>query len=212
MLTLIGAGVLAASATAANPPFDRTAAGTDAATASLLTSADLSTTDGWSALPAGADTGFPFSCTGWDPSASGITVVGEASSPYYSAGDVEVLQTTNVYASAQEASTMWTRAVKPSLTRCVVETLEGVTEHGIDVRLLSDGTLAVEKAGPMTAGYRVVADLYSPKSKTLRKIYFDVLFVGRNSTLSEITLSSFDAAVPPKVEYALALIVYHRIG
>lgn len=213
VLTLIGAAVLAASAAAAaTPTFERTTAGDAAATASLLTSTDLSKADGWSAVAQGTNAGFDFSCSGWDPSPAGITEIGAASSPDYSAGGVQVLQMTNVYATTAQASTLWTRAVRSGLTRCVVETLEGVTQQGIDVRLLSEGPLRVEKVGSMTAGFRVVADLYYPKSKKTLETYFDVIVVGRAGTLSEITLSSFEAAVPAKVEYALALIVYHRIG
>jgi len=215
VLTLIGAGLLAASAAAAGPAFDRTSAGDAAATASLLTKVDLPARDGWNVVAQGTNSGFGFSCDGWDPSSKGITEIGAASSPDYSVpgvDGVQVLQMTNVYATAAQASTLWTRAVRSGFTRCVAETLEGVARQGIDVRLLSEGPLPVEKVAPMTAGYRVVADLYYPKTLTTKETYFDVIVVGRAGTLSEITLSSFGVAVPPKVEYALTLIVYHRIG
>jgi len=50
VLTLIGAGLLAASAAAAGPAFDRTSAGDAAATASLLTKVDLPARDGWNVV------------------------------------------------------------------------------------------------------------------------------------------------------------------
>jgi len=215
VLTLIGAGVLAASAAAAVPAFNRTAAGDAAATASLLTSKDLSTSDGWSAVAQGTHAGFTFSCNGWNPSAAGITQIGAASSPDFSAGgvqDVQVFQLTDVYATAAQASTLWDRAVRSGLTHCVVDTLESVTQRGLDVRLLRSGPLRVKAVGSMTAGYRVVAELYYPSTKKTLETYFDVILVGRAGTLSEITLSSFRAAVPPEIEYALASIVYHQIG
>jgi hypothetical protein len=215
VLILIGAGVLATSAAAAGPTFDRTAAGDAAATASLLTAKDLSPQHGWKAVAQGTNSGFDFSCSGYNPSSQGVTEIGAATSADYSTGgvqDVQVLQLSNVYASAAQASTLWSRAVRSGLTRCVAETLESVAHQGIDVRLLSQVPLRVEKVGPMTAGYRVVADLYYPTTKKQLETYFDVILVGRAGTLSEITLSSFRAAVPPEVEYALALIVYDRIG
>ena len=53
--------------------------------------------------------------------------------------------------------------------------------------------------------------LTSP-GKTPRKLYFDVVLVGRGSTLSELSMTSFLAPVPAKVELALAKLVASRIG
>jgi len=215
LVTLIGAGVLASAAAAAGPTFDRTASGDAAAIASLLTPADLSKADGWTLLAAGTNSGFTFSCPGWSPSARGIVEIGAATSPdFYSGGTqpVGVLQMTDVYDTAAQAATMWQRAVKPGLTRCMAETLDEVTQKGLDVRLISEQALTVEKVGPMTAGYRVIAELYNPSTKTQRKTYFDLIVLGRGRTLSEIALTSIGATTPAKVEYALALIVYHRIS
>jgi hypothetical protein len=57
----------------------------------------------------------------------------------------------------------------------------------------------------------VVASLTAP-GKTPRKLYFDVVLVGRGNTLSELSMTSFVAPVPAKVENALAKLVASRIG
>ena len=79
------------------------------------------------------------------------------------------------------------------------------------MKVLSEESLPVSKVSNLTAGYRVVANLTSP-GKAPRKLYFDVVLVGRGSTLSEITMTSFVAPVPAKVENALAQLVASRIG
>jgi hypothetical protein len=76
---------------------------------------------------------------------------------------------------------------------------------------VSSVALPVSKVSDLTAGYRVVADLTSP-GKTPRKLYFDVVLVGRGSTLSEISLTSFVSPVPAEVESALAKLVASCIG
>ena len=57
----------------------------------------------------------------------------------------------------------------------------------------------------------MVANL-TASGKTPRKLYFDVVLVGRGNTLSEISLTSFVSPIPSKVETALAKLVGSRIG
>ena len=209
---LVGAAALAAPAAAAGPLVKRTNAGQTAASGSLLTSTDLPASGGWTATTKPGTTGFQVDCAGFHPDERGIVLTGSASSPDFNAGPSFVLQLTNVYASAAQAATVWKRAVRPGLIHCVASTLDAVSAQGITVTVVSAGALPVERVGPMTAGYRVVADLRSTKSKVARRTYFDVVLVGRGNTLSEITVSNFGDAVPPKFEYALALLVYRQIG
>lgn len=203
------AAVLAGSAAAAGPRVAHTEAGNSAARTTLLTAADLG--KGWTAAKPVAGR-LILSCTGWQPSGAGVVETGGAGLPSLSAGPTGpiITQSTSVYASAGEATTLWDRSVKPGLLTCVRESLEAVTAHGIKVKILSQGALAVAKVGALTAGYRIVADLISPK-QTL-KTYFDVVLVGRGAELSEITISSFLDPVPADVEHALALLVYRDMG
>ena len=207
---LLAAAVLAGPAAGAAPSAQHTATGTTAAKASLLTLSDLG--KGWQAGTTGTP-GLHLSCKGWTPSGSGIVETGAAGSPSFAATQVGpfLSQTTSVYASPKQASTYWDRAVQPGLVACVVQTVAALEARGIHVDVVSKGALPVTKASNLTAGYRVVATLTSP-GKTPRKLYFDVVLVGRGNTLSELSMTSFVAPVPAKVEAALARVVASRIG
>jgi hypothetical protein len=204
------AALLAGPAAAAAPAAQHTTAGTAAAKASLLTNADLG--KAWTAGATGTP-GLHLACTGWSPNGKGIVETGAAGSPSFASSNVGpfVSQTTSVYASSKQASTYWARAVQPGLVQCVVQTVKAVEAQGIKVKVLSKGNLPVSKAGSLAAGYRVVANLTSP-GKTPRRLYFDVVLVGRGNTLSELSMTSFVAPVPAKVENALAKVVASRIG
>lgn len=209
VLVVLMAGALAAAAAAAGPRVAHTAAGNAAARSTLLTASDLG--QGWTASKPIAGR-LTLTCSGWQPQAPGVVETGGAGLPSLSAGATGpiISQSTSVYATAAEAARLWRQAVKPGLLTCVRASLEAVTTRGIKVRILSQGPLAVAKAGALTAGYRIVADLISP-TQTL-KTYFDVVLVGRGASLSELTFSSFLAPVPPAVEHALALLVVHEMG
>lgn len=211
LLAFLAAAALASPAAAAGPAVKRTAAGNTYAEASLLTPASLGG-KGWTAAKP-VSGGLQLSCPGWEPSGKGIVEIGGAVLPSLSQTGVIIGQMTSVYASAAQAHTLWQRAVRPGLLTCVRETLEAVSavpNEKITVKLLSQGPLALKAVGPYTAAYRVVADLTSKTQKV--KIYFDVILVGRNATLSEITVSSFVNPVPAEVEYAFAAIVYKQMG
>jgi hypothetical protein len=207
---LFAAAVLAGPAAAAAPSAQHTAVGTTAAKGSLITVSDLG--KGWTAGATGTP-GLHLACTGWSPSGKGIVETGAAGSPSYSATQTGpfLSQTTSVYGSTKQASTYWARAVQPGLIACVVQTVAALEAQGIHVEVLSKGALPVTKESSLTAGYRVVASLTSP-GKTPRKLYFDVVLVGRGNTLSELSMTSFVAPVPAKVEAALAKLVASRIG
>jgi hypothetical protein len=207
---LFAAAVLAGPAAAAAPSAQHTAVGTTAAKGSLITLSDLG--KGWTAGATGTP-GLHLACTGWSPSGKGIVETGAAGSPSYSATQTGpfLSQTTSVYGSTKQASTYWARAVQPGLVACVVQTVAALEAQGIHVKVLSKGALPVTKESSLTAGYRVVASLTSP-GKTPRKLYFDVVLVGRGNTLSELSMTSFVAPVPAKVEAALAKLVASRIG
>ena len=207
---LLAAAALAGPAAAAAPWARHTAVGTTAAKGSLLTLSDLG--KAWTAGASGTP-GIHLSCRGWAPSGKGIVETGAAGSPSFASTQVGpfISQTTSVFASPRQASTYWARAVQPGLVGCVVQTVDAVEARGIQVKVVSKGPLPVGKVSSLTAGYRVVANLTAPGT-TPRKLYFDVVLVGRGNTLSELSMTSFVAPVPPKVENALARVVASRIG
>jgi hypothetical protein len=207
---VLAAAALAGTASAATPSAQHTSAGTAAAKASLLTRADLG--KAWTPGATGTP-GLHLSCTGWAPSGKGVVETGAAGSPSFASSQVGpfVSQTTSVYGSTRQASTYWARAVQPGLLQCVVQTVNAIEARGIKVKVLSKGSLPINKVASLVAGYRVVASLTAP-GKTARKLYFDVVLLGRGNTLSELSMTSFVAPIPAKVENALAQVVASRIG
>jgi hypothetical protein len=207
---VLAAAVLAGPATAAAPSQQHTPAGTAAAKASLLTLNDLG--KGWTAGATGTP-GLHLSCKGYSPSGKGVVETGAAGSPGFASSNVGpwVSQTTSVYGSSKQASTLWTRAVRPGLVACVTQTVKAVEAQGIKVNVVSQGKLPFGKITRLIAAYRVVANLTSA-GKTARKLFFDVVLVGKGNTLSEITLTSFAAPVPAKVESALVALVSRRMA
>ena len=91
------------------------------------------------------------------------------------------------------------------LTRRVTVT-RLVAHRWVKVKITRQGALTLTKPTPLTSAFRVVATLGATQT-----LYFDVILVGSGKTLAEITLSSFRAAIPAKVEAALAALVARRI-
>jgi hypothetical protein len=208
-LALIASGTFAVSASAAGPAVKHTAAGTAAAKMSLLTLKDLG--NGWTSKP-DKTSGIQVSCTGYQPSGTGIVETGVASSPSFagsSAGPF-VVQQTSVYATAAQASVYWKRAVTTGLLACLKQSLSGIASQGINVKIASAKALTVPKITSMTAGYRVVATLDSAKQKNL-KTYLDWILVGHGKTVTEIVISSFQL-LPLKYEYALGVLADNHIA
>jgi hypothetical protein len=200
---LVAALALVPAAAAAGPAVKHTSSGTAAAKASLLTSADLG--KGWTSK-ATTQSGIQVSCTGYQPNGNGITEIGVASSPSFSASSAGpfVVQETSVYASAAQAKAYWKRALTAGLIACTKQSLSPLAKQGIKVKVVSAGGLPVQQVTPMTAGYRVVATLSSPANKNL-KTYLDWVFVGNGKTVTQIVISSFQK-LPAKYEYALAIL------
>lgn len=193
----------------AAPAVHATKAGTNAAKASLLTKADLG--KGWTGK-ASTQTGATFSCKGFDPSGTGITRIGGATSDTFSYGTGGIgpflLQKTSVYATTKQANAYWARAVTPKLLSCAVQTLESVSAQGVKVTITSSRELSFQTTLPHTAEYRVVGELGPNKIKN----YLDVIVLGDGSAITEITISSFESAPPATFEQTVAHQVIRRLG
>src|SRR3954452_4391649 len=163
-LALGVAGLCAATASAATAPdVQHTAAGTQAAQASLLRSGDFG--PGWTSDAAtGATHGLNFNCRGFTPRQDDIVKTGAAATPTFkapspTAGGTSVgpyvMQTTSVYESAKAARTLWKRAVTPALVACVAHSLDALASRGVSVEITAREGLAVGAAGERSAGYRI---------------------------------------------------------
>ena len=203
------AAVLAGTASAAGPKVAHTATGNARAGKSIVSGKIYK---GWTATKS-TSKGVNLSCPGYVPSGSGVVEIGSAGSPNYASTSEGpfVLQQTSVYATAGQASTLWSRAVKAGLIACVAQSLDTIKSKGITVKLASEGALKVTSVGDKTAGYRVAATLSSAKQKAL-KTYFDVVLVQVGNAITEFTFSSLVSPVPAKVEYAFALLAARNLG
>jgi hypothetical protein len=212
-LAVVALALVAGAAAATGPKVALTSPGNAAAKASLIMLSDLG--KGWTSKPAQTG-GLQVACSGYQPSFAGVVETGAAGTPAFSAGTVGpfLSQITSVYGSATEASAVWNRAIQAGLITCVAQSVKaiGATGQGVKVKITSQEPLAIQKATTRETAYRVIATLTSAKVKYKRTIYFDVVVVGKASTIAEITFSSFQAPVPAKVEAALGALVAHRIG
>jgi hypothetical protein len=210
---MVAAATLVSGAAAAGPTIELTAAGNASAKASLMQLADLG--KGW-ASKAAPNGGLEVSCKGFQPSMAGIVETGAASSPAFSDSSVGpfLSQTTSVYGSASQAGAVWSRAIQPGLIACIALSVDAIaaTGQGVKVKITSKGPLTIEKPTPLLSAYRVIATLTSSKVRYKRTLYFDVVVVGKASTVTELTFSSLQAPVPAAVESALAALVARRIG
>jgi hypothetical protein len=210
---MVVAGVLAATAAATAPTIKLTSAGNTSAKGSLIQLSDLG--KGWSAKAA-PNGGLEVSCKGFQPSMKGIVETGAASSPAFSDSSVGpfISQTTSVYGSAGEAAAVWKRVIRPGLITCVVLSVDAIaaTGQGVKVKITSQGPLSIQKPTSLVSAYRVIATLSSSKVAYKRTLYFDVVVVGKASTVTELTFSSLQTPVPAAVESALAALTVHRIG
>jgi len=199
--------VLAAAAT--TPAVHHTAGGTKAARTSLLRLSDLG--KGWSGK-ASAQTGLRLNCSGHAVSGSGLVETGAAASPSFSYGKTGpfISQETSVFATGAQANAYWRRGVTQALANCVAQSLEAVSVKGVRVTLVSAKQIPIGAGLAHEAEFRVVGRLHT-SANTLTN-YFDVILLGRGKTITELTVSSFQSAVPASVEAGLARLVARRLG
>jgi hypothetical protein len=98
-------------------------------------------------------------CPGFNPTESDLTLTGDAEADFeHTQGLPSVSSYAEVWASKAEALTSWARGVKPALARCLGSFFQqGVTEPGVEVKIVSAGRMAFPKLAPRTAAFKVVA-------------------------------------------------------
>jgi hypothetical protein len=208
----LAAGTLAGGAAAATAPRSQhTAAGTKAAQATLLKTADLGR--GWTARArTGAVRGVRLSCAGFQPRQNDLVEVGVAETPSFSGGQVGpyLAQRTSVFASATHVNRLWDRAVKPGLVNCVARDVQAISSRGLTVSITSKRMLPFARVAPRAALYRVIAAVSSSKQRLT--LYFDVVLIANRRTITQLVLSQYQTAPAAKVEESLGRLAARRIG
>ena len=108
---------------------------------------------GWNLVPPKPDS--DFTCPGFEPDASDLTLSGEAEANFeYGRGVPSVSSFSDVYASKTDAVAAWTRLFKPALVRCLAHVMhQGAKEAGATITIVKQGRMSFPRLSPRTAAY-----------------------------------------------------------
>ena len=167
----------------------------------LLRTADFGA--GWTAGRARAKVA-TLTCGSFNPSLAGLIERGSAASPSYSGGTAGpfVSQTAYVYATADQAVTLWRRVVGPGLLRCLVESVGSSSAQGVRFTVRGKRTLTLPRLAPRAAGYRVVATAATAAQSITTTV--DLIVLGRGRAVTELSFAGIAQPVAPGVELGLA--------
>jgi hypothetical protein len=114
-------------------------------------------TPGWKRSASSASSGGgDLSCAYYNPDGSDLTLTGHAEAEFARGGVSSVLSYADVYASAKEAATAWSRTVRPALARCLGEFFErDAAAPGMKVSVVSHGRTPFPRVAPRTAAFRI---------------------------------------------------------
>ena len=101
-------------------------------------------------------------CSYYNPNGSDLTLTGDAEADFeHSAGFPSVLSYADVYATAKDAASSWTRTVKPAAVRCFAELFqrEAAKDASTKVTVQKYGAIAFPKLAPRTAAFRIALQL-----------------------------------------------------
>jgi hypothetical protein len=157
LLAVLAVPALALAAADGEPPKEKLTAADRAKARSIV----LKPTDfapGWKRVPSSAGGDDELECSFFDPDGSDLTLSGKAEAEFERQGGIpSVLSYADVYATAANASTAWTRTITPALARCIAEVFrkEASADPGTKVTILKHGPISFPKVAPRTAAYRV---------------------------------------------------------
>ena len=97
-------------------------------------------------------------CSFYHPDGSDLTLTGDAEAEFQRTGGFpSVLSYADVYATAKDASSAWSRTVKPALARCLAQFFQReVAGPGTKITVVNHGKIAFPRLAPRTAAFRIV--------------------------------------------------------
>jgi hypothetical protein len=182
---------------ATTPGVHHTPAGMTAAHRALLQRANLGA--GWTAGTAPKAPG-ALACAS-PTSLKGVTEIGAAVSPTYSAGSSGpfVSSSAFVYDSSAGAAKFFAQIAKPQALKCLAQTLtSGKTAAGVTFTIVKRQSLPVPSVPANRAGYRITGRATVPAQKVT--VYADVVLLQRGNAIAEVSLASFSEALDPATE------------
>jgi hypothetical protein len=174
----------AAVAAADKEKIHLTKAGQAAARATILTRADLGTSQGWSGGSKKPRLASKPPCANFDPKQSDLVLIGAAESVWKNTG-LQFDSESQVLKTPRMVRLDWQRTVlAPQVEPCLRSAL--AKQLGSNAHLVSFGRLGFPKIATYTRAYRTLVDVKNG-SATVR-VMFDVVLVGKGQT--EITLTT----------------------
>jgi len=96
-------------------------------------------------------------CSFYHPDGSDLTLTGDAEAEFERTGGFpSVLSYADVYATAKDAASAWSRTVKPALARCLAQFFQHeVSGAGTTIKVLNYGKIAFPRVAPRSAAFRI---------------------------------------------------------
>jgi hypothetical protein len=138
---------------------------------------------GWKrAASAVSSGGGDLSCAYYNPDGSDLTLTGHAEAEFARGGVSSVLSYADVYATAKEAATAWSRTVTPALARCLGDFFEReAAVPGMKVSVVSHGRTPFPRVAPRTAAFRIDVKMLVTQAGQTRAVplALHLLVIGR---------------------------------
>ncbi|HEY3185619.1 MAG TPA: hypothetical protein VGJ77_22435 [Gaiellaceae bacterium] len=208
LVAVLAALAIVSAALAAGPIVRKNAADEALARSTVVQRADLGGT-GWKGKVTAVAKPEPLSCPGFSPKQSDLVVTGAAASEWQN-------QATNISSEADILQTAgmvrldWSRTIRPPLVKCLAKAFTG-SSGGTTVTAVSAQKIAFPQVAPLTAAYRVVAEV-SDSGQTVR-VVSDVILLGKGRSEATLTFLGPEAGKAAMVaaERRIARIVASRL-
>ncbi len=200
-----------ATTTAVAPDLVQKHTSADMAAAQRVLPALVDFGPGWTAAPtSGAEA--TLTCPDSQPLLPGVVETGAASSPTFESSTTGPFVSASawVYRSADDAATVWQKAVGPGVLRCFVRSVEHGSTSAVKFTVGSAGPLALPRLAERAAAYRVVATARTAGQSIAT--YYVLVVLGQGREIAELTLARFTTPVSRDAELALARTIARRLG
>jgi hypothetical protein len=126
--------------------------------------------------------GGDLSCAYYKPDGSDLTLTGHAEAEFARGGVSSVLSYADVYATAKDAATAWSRTVRPALARCLGDFFEReAAAPGMKVSVVGNGRAPFPRVAPRTAAFRIDVKMLVTQSGQTKEVplALPLLVIGR---------------------------------
>ena len=190
-VVLLGAAVVAASATAApGDPERRDIRPADQAWAERATLRVRDVPAGYTATRrASTRDNAPLTCPGFAPDLSDLTITGEALSPVFqNRAGTTIFSAAEVYRSLHDERESWRRTARRAALRCVARAMEQISAQGLRITVTSRLVRTPPPVGDRAISFRIAAKMQAQGVSVTA--WFDVVGVARGRADATLMISS----------------------